>query len=246
MAQKFGGGTDYLEVASHTDFDLSEGTISMWSKTSQSPANIFLNGRLDSATRDGFVLFIKNDANESLACQVADSGGVINNLISTTPDILDGAWHHIALQFRQANGAECAVYVDGTQSTSGTNSAAWTFDSQTLRWGDAPDTFWASHAGDIAEAAWYTGILTVAEIKSLSNNYSPLLVRPENLISYWDIVRGINDRVSAHNMTITGTVTASSHPSTIYPAPPFISYPSAADVALQIQITADASYIKIA
>ena len=70
--------------------------------------------------------------------------------------------------------------------------------------------------GDIAEIGLWNNFLTTAEALTLSKGYSPLLVQPSNLVSYWDLVRGANDRIGGHNGIVTGAV-VSSHPGVINP-----------------------------
>ncbi len=71
--------------------------------------------------------------------------------------------------------------------------------------------------GTIAELGIWDVKLTDAEFLILANHYSPLFVRPQNLVSYWRLIRGIDDEIlgivgSNNNTTVVA------HPSVIYPA----------------------------
>lgn len=53
-------------------------------------------------------------------------------------------------------------------------------------------------------------------VPSLAKGYSPLFF-PLGLVSYWPLIRGLNDRVGGYNMTASGTI-VSAHPRIIYPS----------------------------
>ncbi len=72
-------------------------------------------------------------------------------------------------------------------------------------------------SGSIAEPTIWNVGLTDAEIAILAAGYSPLFVRPQNLLFYAPLIRGLNDKVGGLILTATGT-TVSAHPPIIYPA----------------------------
>ena len=75
-------------------------------------------------------------------------------------------------------------------------------------------------SGDLAEVAIWSISLTDADILSLAKGASPLMVRPDSLVSYWPIwgdASPENDIVGSFNMTVNGTPTKSVHPRIYYP-----------------------------
>ena len=72
-------------------------------------------------------------------------------------------------------------------------------------------------SGSIAEPAVWNVVLTDAEVAILGAGFSPLFVRPQNLVFYPDLIRGLNDKVGGLTLTANGTV-VSAHPPIIYPA----------------------------
>lgn len=73
-------------------------------------------------------------------------------------------------------------------------------------------------SGRIAEAAIWNIALTDAEVAILAKGYSPLLVRPQNLVFYAPLVREIQDVVGGVALTNNGT-TVGDHTRVLYPTP---------------------------
>ena len=114
------------------------------------------------------------------------------------------------------------VYIDGTPQT----EASVTFGNAVFNTG-IPNTnnvigvnattgsqFWD---GTIAELGIWDVKLSADEFLILANKYSPLFVRPQNLVGYLRLIRGINDEILGIVGSNNGT-TVVSHPSIIYPA----------------------------
>jgi hypothetical protein len=95
--------------------------------------------------------------------------------------------------------------------------------------------------GSAAECAiWSSGSFTAAERLTLAAGFSPLFVRPQDLIAYWPLrtVDDLTDWVGGLTLTVNGTPTTdfNGHPPIIYPegmqsygppgiaAPPGITY----------------------
>jgi hypothetical protein len=94
--------------------------------------------------------------------------------------------------------------------------------------------------GDIAECAMWNAVLDAAEIAALAKGYSPLLIRPANLVAYWPLV-GKNspetDIVGRYDMTVTGA-TASAHPRIFLPTAQILTFPSTATSGTTVSIPA--------
>jgi hypothetical protein len=73
-------------------------------------------------------------------------------------------------------------------------------------------------SGRIAEAAIWNAALVAAEAQILAAGYSPLLVRPQNLVAHWPLVRDEDqDRVGGYHMTAYNAPTVATHPPIIKP-----------------------------
>ncbi len=85
--------------------------------------------------------------------------------------------------------------------------------------------------GLIAEVGVWNVALTDAEVAVLAAGYSPLFVRPQNLIFYAPIVRELVDKVGGATITNNNGATVADHPRMIYPSPSSLVVPPAAAVA---------------
>jgi len=85
--------------------------------------------------------------------------------------------------------------------------------------------------GALAEVGLWNVALAQSEITSLSLGYSPLMIRPQNLVDYWDCIgRGTNeiDWMGSAALTNTNGSTVVDHPPIIYPGSGFMyAVPSA-------------------
>lgn len=72
--------------------------------------------------------------------------------------------------------------------------------------------------GAIAEVGIWNAILTSAEMLTLSKGYSPLFVRPQNLVHYFPLVRSNIDVVGGLALTPINSPTVRAHPRVIYPS----------------------------
>lgn len=132
-------------------------------------------------------------------------------------------WHHACGVF--TNDTSRAVFLDGgskgdeTSTTSGAVS-----DHDRIAIGRNMDSSAdGEFDGSIAEAAIWNVALTDAEAAILGAGYSPLCVRPGNLVFYCPLIRDDDeDLVGGLSMTADNTPTIAVHPRIIYPARPQI------------------------
>lgn len=135
----------------------------------------------------------------------------------TSPRWVRDTWHHACGVW--ASSTSRTVYLDGANPSTGTTNLT----------PDAPDNIfigrWGSAAlgmdGSIAEVAIWNAVLSAAEVAILAKGFSPLFVRPQSLVFYSPLIRGLDDRVGGLTLTASGTV-VSAHPAIIYPAPPMV------------------------
>lgn len=184
-ATDFDGTNDYIEVPSNTRYDSSVGTWSFWARTDTSGVTtadsiLFrassggsyngVNINVNPSSRFGFQ--IKNGG--AIAAQGNDSSVVAN----------DGSWHHVALVWTQANGGTNQLFVDGRLSVSISNSVAWNFSGQPLRFADASDAYWEIFDGSLDEVRIYNRALSADEVAKLYKTTAP--DNPDTgLVGYW-------------------------------------------------------------
>lgn len=131
-----------------------------------------------------------------------------------------GTWYHVAAIAIASDSRK--ILVDGTNEATNTVLRTPTnIDSISIgRERDStPSDSWS---GDIAEVAVWNVALMDAEVAILAARYSPLFVRPGNLVFYSLLVRSLQERISGNILTANGT-TVAAHPAIIYPSPPFFA-----------------------
>jgi len=74
-------------------------------------------------------------------------------------------------------------------------------------------------AGDVAEVAIWDVSMTLAQyaadVAALAKGISPMTILPGNLLHYWDLTRGLQDRVGGCTLTPFNSPTVSEHPRVI-------------------------------
>lgn len=148
-------------------------------------------------------------ANMRLEAHVDNTGGVTD---FSRPS--DDAWHHAAMV---RSGTTITPYSNGVAQTAITVGSG-TFTAENIRVGchyhsGSNQIFFD---GQAAELAIWAEALTVSEIVSLTKGYSASLVHPQNLISYWSLIRELTDKISGNNMSATGGI-VTPHPRIIQP-----------------------------
>lgn len=153
--------------------------------------------------------------------------GVVSASAVSSTGYSAGTWHHACGVFAATNSR--AAYIDG--GSKGTNATSVTGVGPVDRFeiggrvmgGGASKALFMS--GAIAEAAIWNGALSDAEAAILAAGFSPLFVKPENLVAYWSLIRDEDqDRVGGWNLTDNGGPTISTHvPKVLYPAPQFVT-----------------------
>ncbi len=181
---------------------------------SQSPVSI----ADASAGATSIRLRVRGSDNLVYAVTTDFSANSFSAVTSTT--YTPNTWQHGCAVFAATNDRR--VYLDG--GNKGTNADGVTptnLDVTAIgrRGGSSPDEY---ADGLIAEVAVWNIALTDDEVAILAKGYSPLFVHPQNIIAYWPLIRGLNDKVGGFNMTATGTAIAA-HPGIIYTVIPQLS-----------------------
>lgn len=222
MARLFDdASTEYLEIDSAV-VTAEPFTLAAWiySDSSSVAQGVLFIGDKDNA-----------DAYHSLRLRGAAEGDPIGALTydgdtawaSTSSGYSTDTWHHACGVWSATNSR--AAYIDG--GSKGTNST-----SQSLP--QTPDRTCIGRSGDstpghymsgyIADAAIWNAALSDAEVAVLAAGFSPLFVKPGNLVAYWPLIRDEDqDIVGGYDMTAYNTPTIAAHPPKLMrPAPPFV------------------------
>lgn len=127
-------------------------------------------------------------------------------------------WHHLCGVETAANSR--AVYLDGAgKGTDSTASSPDNADRTTIGI-EAMINLAQPMSGDVAEVAVWDDALTDAEVAILAAGFSPLFVRPQNLVFYVPLVRDNDqDIVGGLSFTPDNSPTIAAHCPIIYPAP---------------------------
>ncbi|NIQ10454.1 MAG: LamG domain-containing protein [candidate division Zixibacteria bacterium] len=142
---------------------------------------------------------------------------------------INSGWNHAAAV--SSSSTSHYVYMNGTASTEGTNSASFGTVDTTVIGASAEGSSNLSDYfnGYLGEIGIWDAALTSAEINALAAGVSPLLVRTGSLVSYWPLIRDEDqDRVGGYDMTAYNTPTVVAHPPVIYPAQVYQSFAAAA------------------
>ncbi|MDE8535474.1 LamG domain-containing protein, partial [Staphylococcus aureus] len=136
-----------------------------------------------------------------------------------------GTWYHCAGV--EASATSRLAYLDAASATNTTSRAPAGADSLFIgaKAASTPSDF---ADGDIAEVGVWDVALTADEIAVLARGYSPLFVRPGNLIFYMPLVRANVEMVGGLALSEVNTPTVSTHCRVFYPARPYVSIPAAA------------------
>lgn len=136
----------------------------------------------------------------------------------STANYTTNTWHHACGVFEGSGDAR--VYLDGgNKGTDASLHDAITTDAFSIG-ATADSTPFGYASGRIAEAAAWDISLTDAEVAILAKGYSPLFIKPENLVAYLPLIRDEDqDRVGGYDLTPVNTPAIADHPPSIYPAP---------------------------
>lgn len=133
------------------------------------------------------------------------------------PALSYNTWYHVAGVF--ASVSSRILYVDGSSYSGSSNISPEPDNLDVIEIGRAADS---SPYGEvdhtIAEAAAWNVALTPIEIGILTKGFSPLFVRPQNLVFYCPLVRGTNELISGESLSSV-TPAWVEHCGVIRPAP---------------------------
>lgn len=132
-AVTFDGTDDYVRRTSPTFIDDSQGSITSWTKlTNTTQGAVLAAVNVDGATDDElYVAFRGDTANKIIQIALVVNGSTTMALDSPDNTIADTNWHHLSIT---SNSSTIKLYVDGIEKTLtasvGSNSGQW-FDDAT-------------------------------------------------------------------------------------------------------------------
>jgi len=143
-------------------------------------------------------------------------GGAPYGIALTTTSLSAGVWGHLCAIEHSTTSRD--IYLNG--GGKGSNTTAVTpsgLNKTSIGCMLENDAESYHHYGSVAEACLWNAALSVAEVTSLAAGAHPFTVRPGNLVSYWNLVRGLGDSVGGNTLTAGGT-TVVAHPRVRYPS----------------------------
>jgi len=216
MARGDFGSGEYLRRTPPGSFDGSEPfTMAMWAYvddiTSYHPC---MSLTVSGNNNKSHTVDLSGDLGGD-PCRAFTSVNVFGNgIASSSSGYSANTWHHVCGKFIASN--DRAVLLDGgNKGTNTGNISVGNCDElsiATTRWAG---TTYTNDTGRFAEFGLWDVALTDEEIAMLANGFSPLLVRPESLISYLPGLSGSGnerDFIDGGLWTLTGTVGQVDHP----------------------------------
>jgi len=215
MARSFDGSSQYLYVPGASADGLNPVTndwsIFFWLKTTDQDCRLF-SKRSGNA---GYEIYI---AGTNQLHMFWGSGPFVFGNLAVSSSLINGNWHLVGVTF--AYGANATGYVDGVAGTSPRNLSSVNGNVSTttdLRIAVAFNTL-AYFAGDLCEIGIWNTVLDQNDINILTKGFSSLFVKPQNLITYWPLIRDNNDRIGAFTLTEINAPGVSDHmPKIFYP-----------------------------
>lgn len=216
MARQFNGSTQYLDRSSAVVSAVPL-TMSCWAYF-DAAVNHTMLGITAAGSQQIFILDAPFSGLGFNSIRVyADNGGAADSAVSAGTVSLS-TWAHCVAVF--ASSTSRTVYLNGSATAGGgTNVAMGAVDRTTagkLFFNGGSSNFMQ---GRIAEAGVWSVALTADEITSLSKGVSPLLVRPQSLVSHWPLMGRASPEIDprgALDLTVTGA-TQAEHPPVYYP-----------------------------
>ena len=225
MAREFDdGSSQYLLsgvqsiIVDNTDLPI---TMACWFKSDDAAAYQVLLAIVDYSSNEYLLLAAAGSVVGDPIRVTAYDGVTTASAVSST-GYSAGTWHHACGIFSAANSR--AAFIDGgSKGTNATNVAGvgpldrFVIGARVYAGGGTKDLFMS---GAIAEAAIWKAALSDAEVAILAHGFSPLMMRPESLVTYWALIRDADiDRVGGYHLTANGGPTVSAHmPKLLYPS----------------------------
>lgn len=206
------------------------------------PLSVYCLARCDDATITQTVLSLCNSAsvNGDDTFRIQFAGAVAGDPIrfisadtgqgtaSTSTGYTAGTWHSI-LGVTSATNSR-AVYIDGGSKGTNTGNRTPVGINRFVVSGQRQATSNQFFSGDVAEVALWDTALDDNDALMLADFVSPLLIRPANLVGYWQLFGNTSpeiDLIGGNALTVSGA-TKSDHSRVILPSRPRLILPDSA------------------
>jgi hypothetical protein len=163
-----GTENDQMLIASHASYNVASPTVSFWMKanltTGSGSSGAMLWDRRAGVGIGAGIVIVQQDDGKIL---VQSEGNFC--LFTSTVNVSDDQWHHIALTMNQAVGETVTLYVDGQPAGSTVNTGTWTWSgTQQIEIGRSHDPYWKRYTGLLDDIRFYDRNLTVTEISDIA------------------------------------------------------------------------------
>ncbi len=185
--------------------------------------SVFARFRAEDVTQAHTILKIEFSNGEHY--RIVASGDVANDPVrwiswdgenqyvaSTTTGYTADTWHSV-IACRYGGGSvslDGAAHSAGLKISAGGNTPLLSISSAGV---------YRAIAGDVAEVAIWDVPMHLeqyaAVVAALAKGISPMTILPGNLLHYWDLTRGLQDRVGGCTLTAFNSPTVSEHPRVI-------------------------------
>lgn len=206
-----GDGADYLTNDSPTITDVPL-TFACWANPNTKTGHDACITLGSNTNNYLFALNLRGDGKMSM--EVRDSSA--RSVATSSGDYVAGSWNHCAGVCASSSSRQ--AYLDGTGGAIKTTTISPSGVNR-LRMGEWTSTWGRPFDGSLAECGVWNVALTDGEIQALANGFTPALIRPESLVSYYPLVRNYIDQFGNNTVTPNNTVVWGEHPISIEDAP---------------------------
>jgi hypothetical protein len=233
-----GTTTNWFEFGNNI-FTADGWSVSVWFYITNTSANSLLWSMSLSGSNNDRYHITANVSDNTLRFLVDRTGAGVN--VSSSNTWSANTWHHAAV--RENGNTDHSVFLDGTEVNSSTSQNPRYSQMNVTRWGAG--SFSASNPlrGRLAWGAHYDAGLSLGAIQSLAAGAYPPSVNPNDLLDFYDFLRGdASGNEPSHGrggnlMTENGTMGVDMNPAIEEPMFPMLLTPDAAPPAV---ITAQA------
>ncbi len=215
--------TEYLSRADTLGLSGYPFTFACWYNCNDQNINGALVSFGDTDANNYQELRLRDPADSDIIMFSVGTGGSF--FAGTSAQWTANTWQH-ACGVATAGSPDRWVFLNAANKGTHDTAVAWTGLDNFIIGATKSNSAVANYmSGYIAEAAVWNIELTDAEVAVLAAGFSPLFVRPQNLVAYWPLIRDLNDKVGGYNLTAvsgdSGPI-VSPHPPIIYPSAPYI------------------------
>jgi len=202
-------------------------TFSSWFQTTDNSTQQGIMIFADTATNNPWMGIFMGSSGKFVAGTRDDAG--TEGRVDSTASVVNNTWHHGC---GIINGVSSRKgYLDGVTETEDTTTVSTTTIDNFCIGAWERTTLIIPWDGYMAENAIWNVALNEGEVAALAKGYSPLFIRPHNLLYYWPLneqsgADNAVDRMGVATATQTGTPGPGPHPPMIYPRmPPVFTIP---------------------